>query len=404
VADELKLPDLAPQTYAEIFTSLRDGIPAYSSNWTDYNASDPGITLLQLFAWIAGGTYYRINRVPDEAYRNYLLMAAGTTAQGVTAALVKAQNNCIMKGQIRLQLAGGPVPYDPGYIQLLSYLASIAGRSVGAAELREAGIRFWSSRYRAVTAEDFAALAVSCTASVSLAQTPIWASQKVTRAFAANRGGLVEVTLVSGYQPQYLPLMTPPIPVDPGMVAFNIVRAVAPTYSSLSGWVLLTYAVSAFLAPRQLIGTPVTVRMVRFTPLVASIDLVVAQGVDPAGVLAAASSIITALVDPLTGGPSGEGYPYGRTLTAEDLVTALRGLAGVDPSQPVNAAVTLLTGTRVGSAAIGSSTVVAVPTSGFELPGLMALTIRALRSTWMIEVGVHCRIGVDTRLPPRSSV
>ncbi|WP_437536832.1 hypothetical protein WME79_17155 [Sorangium sp. So ce726] len=396
MADELKLPDLAPQTFEEIFRSLRDGIPAYSSNWTDYNPSDPGITLLQLFAWIASGTYYRINRVPDECYRNYLLMAAGTPEQGVPAALKRAQSDVIWQGGKRLQLGAATVPLDPAYIALLHYLSSIAGERVPAAELHEVGLRFWSSRYRAVTADDFEALAVECTASVAS-----WAAaEKVARAFAADRGGLVEVTIVSGYIPQYQGASSPPTPADPGVIAIARTVLVRPGGAVLKGYEKLVYAVGAYLAPRRLIGTPLRVRAVRYTPLVASADLVVAEGFDPAAVLAEASALITRLVDPITGGPSGDGYPYGRALTGEDLVTALRDLDGVDRSQPVNASVKILSGTRVGSARIGLDTVVAAPGTAFELPALLSVTVRAMRSTWTIEVGVHAVIGLDTRLPP----
>ena len=38
-------------------------IPRYAPGWTDHNVSDPGITVLELFAWLTEAMLYRINRV-----------------------------------------------------------------------------------------------------------------------------------------------------------------------------------------------------------------------------------------------------------------------------------------------------------------------------------------------------
>src|SRR3954471_1888524 len=36
--------------------------------WTEHNVSDPGITLIELFAWMTEMTIYRLNRVPDKLH------------------------------------------------------------------------------------------------------------------------------------------------------------------------------------------------------------------------------------------------------------------------------------------------------------------------------------------------
>jgi len=40
-------------------------IPAHRPEWTDFNQSDPGVTLVQLFAWLAESLQYRLDRVPE---------------------------------------------------------------------------------------------------------------------------------------------------------------------------------------------------------------------------------------------------------------------------------------------------------------------------------------------------
>ena len=47
-------------------SSCCGAFPVYAPEWTDYNDSDPGITLIQLFAYLAEQVGYRLNRVPEK--------------------------------------------------------------------------------------------------------------------------------------------------------------------------------------------------------------------------------------------------------------------------------------------------------------------------------------------------
>jgi predicted phage baseplate assembly protein len=68
----LEAPALDTRRFEEIFESARLRIPRYTPEWTDYNESDPGITLLQLFAWLTEMQLYELNRVPDRSYVKFL--------------------------------------------------------------------------------------------------------------------------------------------------------------------------------------------------------------------------------------------------------------------------------------------------------------------------------------------
>ena len=46
--------------------------PAACPEWTDHNVSDPGVTLIELFAWMTDQLVYRLNRVPDRHYIKFL--------------------------------------------------------------------------------------------------------------------------------------------------------------------------------------------------------------------------------------------------------------------------------------------------------------------------------------------
>ena len=69
---EAQTPRLDERTAEQIFLELRERIPVYAPEWTDYNESDPGITLLQLFAWLSESMLYQMNRVPERMYLKFL--------------------------------------------------------------------------------------------------------------------------------------------------------------------------------------------------------------------------------------------------------------------------------------------------------------------------------------------
>ncbi|MGY1636829.1 putative baseplate assembly protein [Geodermatophilus sp. SYSU D00742] len=65
-------PPLDARTYEEFKRDLQLLIPRYTPEWTDWNESDPGTTLLELFAWLADSVVYRLNQVPDALYLKLL--------------------------------------------------------------------------------------------------------------------------------------------------------------------------------------------------------------------------------------------------------------------------------------------------------------------------------------------
>jgi len=68
----LKSPNLDDRTYEQIVEDAKRLIPGYTKEWTDFNEHDPGITLVQLFAWMTESIIYRLNQVPDKNYIEFL--------------------------------------------------------------------------------------------------------------------------------------------------------------------------------------------------------------------------------------------------------------------------------------------------------------------------------------------
>ena len=68
----IKPPNLDDRRYADIVAEARSLIPQYCPEWTNLSDADPGMTLVQLFAWMTELTIYRLNRVPDKTYIHFL--------------------------------------------------------------------------------------------------------------------------------------------------------------------------------------------------------------------------------------------------------------------------------------------------------------------------------------------
>jgi predicted phage baseplate assembly protein len=68
----LSAPNLDDRTFADIVAQAKTLIPRYVPEWTNFNESDPGITLVELFAWMTEIITYRLNQVPNLNYIKFL--------------------------------------------------------------------------------------------------------------------------------------------------------------------------------------------------------------------------------------------------------------------------------------------------------------------------------------------
>ena len=68
----IPLPNLDDRRWSDLVEQGRALIPLYAPEWTDHNASDPGITLMELLAWIAEADVFQLNRLTDRQRRRLL--------------------------------------------------------------------------------------------------------------------------------------------------------------------------------------------------------------------------------------------------------------------------------------------------------------------------------------------
>ena len=79
---EIQLDD---RRFDDIVAEARRRIPGYTPEWTDLNDTDPGMTLVQLFAWLSEMIIWRLNRVPDKSYIRFLDLLGIDLAPAVPA-------------------------------------------------------------------------------------------------------------------------------------------------------------------------------------------------------------------------------------------------------------------------------------------------------------------------------
>ncbi|HLT36124.1 MAG TPA: putative baseplate assembly protein, partial [Enhygromyxa sp.] len=68
----LPSPILDDRSYAQLRDDLLRRIPVYNPQWTDHNASDPGITLIELFAYLGETLLFRFNQIPEATKLEFL--------------------------------------------------------------------------------------------------------------------------------------------------------------------------------------------------------------------------------------------------------------------------------------------------------------------------------------------
>lgn len=270
----IQLPVRDTRTYGDILDEMIASIPKYTDKWTNHNPSDPGITILELLSWIEETTLYRINRIPEESYVNFLRLVAG--ASGV--AEVDRMLN------------------DPGvyryHRQILEFLKEIEeGDDKSIAEIKEAALRFLKSRYRAVTEDDFCQLAIE-------------AADEVRRAIIYRSGDneKVEIVIVS---------------------------------ESGEGYEELTQVVTDYLNPRKLIGTIIKVKRPVYTDVAIDIRVVCYHYATPKKVETDVRNRILKHLNPFVGGDDGTGWLYGRPLTVYEIAQIVEETGGVRQSELV---------------------------------------------------------------------
>ncbi|NEO78189.1 baseplate J/gp47 family protein [Moorena sp. SIO4G3] len=272
----IELPNLDDRTYDDLVQEALGMIPSYAPEWTNHNPSDPGITVIELFAYLTEMLLYRQNRVTEANMRMFL------------------------------QLLNGPDWQQTKDLQT---------------EIKEA-ITQVRDRYRAITCADFVELARE--------MKPNDADDTVARAHCIPRrnldseNALVENTLVE--------------PVDqPGHVSIVIIpdsnnRENSPPQPSSR----LINEVKNHLEERRLIGTAIHVVMPRYITISIRLTIHLNREADVATTRTNINNALENFFDPLPNPDNPQGWPFGRNVYVSEVYQLLDELEGVDYVEKTN--------------------------------------------------------------------
>ena len=81
----LKVPQLDQVTYEQIKQRAVSRIPALTAEWTDFNSHDPGITVLELYAWLTDMLDYYMDATGEAHVEKYLKLLGVEPKEGCPA-------------------------------------------------------------------------------------------------------------------------------------------------------------------------------------------------------------------------------------------------------------------------------------------------------------------------------
>src|SRR5262245_26104320 len=80
----LEPPRLDESGYEELLAEVLRRIPVHSPEWTDFNESDPGVMLVELFAFLGESLLWQIDeRQRRRRRRRFALLVVGTAGIGL---------------------------------------------------------------------------------------------------------------------------------------------------------------------------------------------------------------------------------------------------------------------------------------------------------------------------------
>jgi mannose/fructose/N-acetylgalactosamine-specific phosphotransferase system component IIB len=269
--------NLDTKTFEDIRDEMVASIQKYTDTWTNHNPSDPGITILEMLSWISETTLFRINRIPEESYTNFLRLVTG--AYGIEEIDILLNDTFL----------------DPSRRHILEFQKEIEeGNKTSITEMKANVLRFLTSRYRAVTEDDFRQLTIEASNESKI-------QAKVKRAIInkSNDDEKVEVVIVSQSPGHYKELIS---------------------------------VIKEYLQPRTLIGTIIQVKQPIFTDVDIDVKVVCHNYVMPENVIDNIRTRILQHLDPFEGGDEKTGWPYTRPLTVYEIAQIIEETNGVKQS------------------------------------------------------------------------
>jgi hypothetical protein len=299
----INLPNLDDRTYADLVEEALTLIPAYAPEWTNHNPSDPGITLIELFAYLTEMMIYRLNRVTDENKKASLQLLNG---QDPVWTLEKNTHINQSVRDLILKYRKDHNALTAGELKLLASEADkqIANNTLNQ-NIRDVVLKL-RHEPRAVTVNDFERLALE-------------ADSQVARAYCLPRRNL-ESTAKDAVNTEAAGHIS--------VVIITKSSADEPSVMATSGQLLVK--VFKDIEPCCLLTTRLHVTWPQLLKLRIKISFTIQADVREADVRKEALTALSNFFHPLTGGENGSGWTLGRNVYVSDIYALLDKLPGVD--------------------------------------------------------------------------
>lgn len=273
----LPVPSIDDRSFDDLLDEALSLIPTHMPEWTNYNASDPGITLLELLVWLTEMLIYRADQITEEQKRVFLRLlgadpevgdgANGKEPESVDDAL--ARTIAALRASRR---AVTVVDYEAITLAALRSNADVPGCK--------------DARVCCVPRHDL--------------------SLKAERDRTSLRSSWVSVVVLPGEGQN----------VDDARVRGIVDKA---------------------LQPRRLATTRVEVVEPVWVPVSVEVIAAVAPDFDPKTVRADLVGALERFLDPRQGGRLGRGWPFGAAVHASDMWEVVARVRGVDRVVDVHA-------------------------------------------------------------------
>lgn len=102
----LPVPNLDDRRFDDLMAEARRRIQHSSPGWTDLSANDPGVVLLEAFAHLTELMIYRLNRIPEKAFIEFLRLI-GVQLQPPSAAVVTLRFTASRKAERAIEIPRG---------------------------------------------------------------------------------------------------------------------------------------------------------------------------------------------------------------------------------------------------------------------------------------------------------
>lgn len=300
--DLSRAPVLAGAHPATLEVATDDGW----QEWTrvdGFAASGPGDRHFVL-DWVAGQVEFGpAVRLPDRSLRGY----GAVPARGATIRMRRYYSGGGARGNVAryaVDTLKGSIPFVAGVTNLFPAGGGVDGETLAEAKAR--GPIMLRTRSRAVTAEDYEAIARE-------------AAPEVARIHCLTAGeddvahGAVKVLVVPAAAHEDRQLLFADLVPTPGTL-----ERIARTLDDV-----------------RLVGTRVLVEPPRYRGVTVVARLVARTRLDPEEVRSRALTALYAYLNPLTGGPDRTGWPFGRRVSQGEIFALLQSVRGVDVVEDV---------------------------------------------------------------------